>query len=61
MPGSITFSSNMAVRGTDIQLGGNLEIILENAETNQASESEKKAITDKHKKDKQIVLSLIHI
>ncbi len=55
MPESITISTNMAGRGTDIQLGGNLEIILENAERNKISESDKTKIIEKHKKDKQTV------
>ena len=48
-PGAITIATNMAGRGTDIQLGGNLEKRLEN------SENQSETIR-KHKEDKQKVI-----
>ena len=32
MPGAVTIATNMAGRGTDIQLGGNLEMRIEDGE-----------------------------
>ncbi len=49
-PGAITIATNMAGRGTDIQLGGNLEKRLENSENQ--SETIKK-----HKEDKLKVIN----
>ena len=49
-PGAITIATNMAGRGTDIQLGGNLEKRLEN------SENQSETIR-KHKEDKQKVIN----
>jgi len=43
MPGAVTIATNMAGRGTDIVLGGNLDIELE--EKGEISESEKEIIT----------------
>jgi len=43
MPGAVTIATNMAGRGTDIVLGGNLEI--EISEKGEVSESEKEAIS----------------
>ncbi|VAW62502.1 Protein translocase subunit SecA [hydrothermal vent metagenome] len=43
MPGAVTIATNMAGRGTDIVLGGNLDIELE--EKGEVSESEKEIIT----------------
>ncbi|MBT5899447.1 MAG: preprotein translocase subunit SecA, partial [Candidatus Pelagibacter sp.] len=48
-PESVTIATNMAGRGTDIQLGGNLDVRLKNATDN---ESEKKL----HKQDKEAVI-----
>ena len=42
VPGAVTIATNMAGRGTDIQLGGNLEIRLADSE---ASKTEKARIT----------------
>ena len=47
MPGAVTIATNMAGRGTDIQLGGNLEMRLEQEIPEGASETERKAIEDK--------------
>ena len=49
-PGAITIATNMAGRGTDIQLGGNLDVRLKNSENR---EEEAKF----HKKDKEIVVN----
>ena len=49
-PGAITIATNMAGRGTDIQLGGNLDVRLKNSENR---EEEAKL----HKKDKEIVVN----
>ena len=48
-PESVTIATNMAGRGTDIQLGGNLDVRLKNATNN---ESEKEL----HKQDKKAVI-----
>ena len=48
-PESVTIATNMAGRGTDIQLGGNLDVRLKNATNN---ESEKEL----HKQDKEAVI-----
>ena len=48
-PESVTIATNMAGRGTDIQLGGNLDVRLKNATDN---ESEKEL----HKQDKEAVI-----
>ena len=48
-PESVTIATNIAGRGTDIQLGGNLDVRLKNATDN---ESEKKL----HKQDKEAVI-----
>ncbi len=48
-PGAITIATNMAGRGTDIQLGGNLEMRLHNAD-------EPDAVKQQHAKDKAKVL-----
>tara|TARA_Y100001960_G_scaffold227517_1_gene238369 strand:+ start:2825 stop:5392 length:2568 start_codon:yes stop_codon:yes gene_type:complete len=47
-PGAITIATNMAGRGTDIKLGGSLELLLKDVD----SESEKAKITDQYEKDK---------
>ncbi len=49
-PGAITIATNMAGRGTDIQLGGNLDARLKNSEN---KEDEAKL----HKRDKEIVVN----
>ncbi len=51
-PMAVTIATNMAGRGTDIQLGGNLQMRL--AKAAEGSEDEVKA---KHAKDKEIVLA----
>ena len=57
--GPVTIATNMAGRGTDIQLGGNMEIqVLEalQAKPNSNPELIRKTIEEKHSKDKNQVL-----
>ncbi|NSX83604.1 preprotein translocase subunit SecA [Wolbachia endosymbiont of Atemnus politus] len=60
VPGSITIATNMAGRGTDIQLGGNAEMIakVELKKIKNAGEREKKyqEIVERVKKDKEIAI-----
>ncbi|MDG7053127.1 MAG: preprotein translocase subunit SecA [Wolbachia endosymbiont of Alcedoecus sp.] len=60
VPGSITIATNMAGRGTDIQLGGNAEMIakVELNKIKNANEREKKyqEIVERVKKDKEIAI-----
>jgi len=60
VPGSITIATNMAGRGTDIQLGGNAEMIakVELKKIKNADEREKKyqEIVERVKKDKEIAI-----
>ena len=49
-PGAVTIATNMSGRGTDIQLGGNLDARLKK-ENNSDSEKER------HKKDKELVIN----
>lgn len=67
MPGAVTIATNMAGRGTDIQLGGNPEIILEryiheqlengNEPSSDEIEKKKKEIYEEVKKRKEMVLN----
>ena len=57
--GAVTIATNMAGRGTDIQLGGNMEMqVLEALQDKPKSNPEliRKTIEDKHSKDKNKVL-----
>ena len=57
--GAVTIATNMAGRGTDIQLGGNMEMqVLEALKDKPKSNPEliRKTIEEKHSKDKQQVL-----
>ena len=54
-PGAITIATNMAGRGTDIMLGGNLEKQLEEL-AEDASEEKKKEITKKWQEEHDLVL-----
>ncbi|QJT93956.2 preprotein translocase subunit SecA [Wolbachia endosymbiont of Diaphorina citri] len=60
VPGSITIATNMAGRGTDIQLGGNAEMIakVELEKIKNVDEREKKyqEIVERVKKDKEIAI-----
>jgi preprotein translocase subunit SecA len=51
-PGGVTIATNMAGRGTDIQLGGNADMLIRQAETELADKiadpGERKAALDKH-------------
>ena len=58
-PGAVTIATNMAGRGTDIQLGGNLEVALQAASKikDKAKKEAKEAeIRTKYEEDKQTVL-----
>lgn len=58
-PGAITIATNMAGRGTDIKLGGNLEqrliTQLENIQDVSEREAKKKQIEEQYKKDQELV------
>ena len=59
VPGAVTIATNMAGRGTDIQLGGNAEILTENEEKNKGrilSQQERENITIKVKADKETAI-----
>ncbi len=60
--GAITIATNMAGRGTDIQLGGNLDMIIQNEDFSNLSEDEKfekiEQIKKQVKEDKEKVASL---
>tara|TARA_Y100001934_G_C12340557_1_gene769969 strand:+ start:1 stop:2040 length:2040 start_codon:yes stop_codon:yes gene_type:complete len=49
-PGAVTIATNMAGRGTDIQLGGNLEVISKNLEVTEKNK-------ENHNKNKEVALS----
>jgi len=51
VPGAVTIATNMAGRGTDIQLGGNLEMILEETLTEDMSDFQREQKTDEIKAD----------
>ncbi len=51
VPGSVTIATNMAGRGTDIQLGGNLEYMLSNAK-----DEDKEKVRQKHKENKEVAI-----
>ena len=51
LPGAVTIATNMAGRGTDIQLGGNLDMILEQELTDDMSEFEREQKTAEIKAD----------
>ena len=55
VPGAVTIATNMAGRGTDIQLGGNLEMRLA-SEGNKLSDKKREAITAEIEEKKQIAL-----
>ena len=52
--GAVTIATNMAGRGTDIKLGGNLDLLLETAKTKKQHET----ITSSYAREKEEVLSL---
>ena len=51
VPGAVTIATNMAGRGTDIQLGGNLDMILEEKLTDEMSDFEREQKTEEIKSD----------
>ena len=51
VPGAVTIATNMAGRGTDIQLGGNLDMILEEALTDEMSDFDREQKTEEIKAD----------
>lgn len=51
VPGAVTIATNMAGRGTDIQLGGNLEMMLEQQLTDDMSDFEREQKTEEIKAD----------
>tara|TARA_Y100000590_G_scaffold204954_2_gene232444 strand:+ start:3156 stop:5750 length:2595 start_codon:yes stop_codon:yes gene_type:complete len=55
MLGAITISTNMAGRGTDIQLGGNLDLILYEAKEKNKSENELKELKLEHNRNKELI------
>ncbi|ABD45253.1 preprotein translocase, SecA subunit [Ehrlichia chaffeensis str. Heartland] len=60
IPGTITIATNMAGRGTDIQLGGNLKMLAKTALANitdkEAIEIKYKQLTEKVNRDKEIAI-----
>jgi preprotein translocase subunit SecA len=46
-PGAVTIATNMAGRGTDIKLGGNADMLIEQAVTPDMNENEKQGIADR--------------
>lgn len=58
-PGAVTIATNMAGRGTDIKLGGNADMLIEQATTPDMSDAEKEKIArqirEDVKRDEQIV------
>ncbi len=60
VPGAVTIATNMAGRGTDIQLGGNLDVKLSKALEGVESEAKREEIESRiraeHKRDKQRAL-----
>ncbi|MFC0287382.1 preprotein translocase subunit SecA [Kaistia hirudinis] len=61
VPGAVTIATNMAGRGTDIQLGGNLDMRLERELENVTDEAERARLTEEIKADiaakKQVALA----
>ncbi len=55
-PGAVTIATNMAGRGTDIQLGGNLDMRLSDELKDQTNDVKAAKIRDEVAKDKQIVI-----
>ncbi|MDC0196038.1 SEC-C metal-binding domain-containing protein, partial [Gammaproteobacteria bacterium] len=58
-PGSVTIATNMAGRGTDIQLGGNIDMLIKQQQDAESDESKhlemEKTLRDKVATDKKIV------
>ncbi|MDD3444776.1 MAG: preprotein translocase subunit SecA [Zavarzinia sp.] len=56
-PGAITIATNMAGRGTDIQLGGNLSMLLEDVQEGPGYDDDVARIKAKHAADKETVIA----
>ncbi|WP_253299939.1 preprotein translocase subunit SecA [Wolbachia endosymbiont of Chironomus riparius] len=56
IPGNITIATNMAGRGTDIQLGGNAEMIAKLSKTKDGDEKAIQKIVERVQKDKEIAI-----
>ena len=58
-PGSVTIATNMAGRGTDIKLGGNADMMIDHATTDDMSDAQKQVVIDRIRaeveRDQQIV------
>ncbi len=54
VPGAVTIATNMAGRGTDIQLGGNPDMKLKSVLTGNETEEEKAAIKERLKKEIEV-------
>ena len=61
MPGTVTIATNMAGRGTDIVLGGNLEVQLKEIPEEQQSERDKLTSEWQQRHDKVITAGGLHI
>ena len=55
-PGSVTIATNMAGRGTDIQLGGNLDILMADTHSSKTREAKEEQIANEIEKRKKLVL-----
>ncbi len=61
IPGTVTIATNMAGRGTDIVLGGNLEVHLRELPEDQESQREKLSLEWRQRHDKVIEAGGLHI
>ncbi len=55
MPGAITIATNMAGRGTDIKLGGNLDMMIEEKFGTSATDKQIKELEEEFKKNQELV------
>jgi preprotein translocase subunit SecA len=61
LPGTVTIATNMAGRGTDIVLGGNLEVELKEIDEENKAEREKLTSEWQHRHDQVIAAGGLHI
>jgi len=61
LPGTVTIATNMAGRGTDIVLGGNLEVQLKEIDEDKQAEREKLSNDWQHRHDEVISAGGLHI